>query len=88
MVFRSPIAQCASSDRFGQEGGFVKRRFMVLTQAAFALERHLRDDFPELTVLGSQVFDFGAGRLSHRVAAQPALASLEEVLAPAVVLDA
>ena len=49
------------------------------------LERDLSNDFLELPVLASQIFDFVAGRFSDRVASQLLLARFEKVLAPAVV---
>jgi len=49
------------------------------------LERHLRNDFFELAILGPQVFHLGACRLPHRVAAQLLFSGLEEVLALAIV---
>ena len=49
------------------------------------LERDLGDNFFELPVLASQVFDFVTGGFSNRVARELVLARFEKVFAPAVV---
>jgi len=48
-------------------------------------ERQLGDDFFQLAVLRPQLLHLAAGGFAHRVATEPLLARLEEVLAPALV---